>query len=257
MSNTFTTELPCGILQKDGTRTKEVEMYYLTGRMRREVINKKNFANPAKLKTNLLGIIIERVGTNERPSGKLIREMTTPDRSYLMLQISKSSLGDTIEVETDCQKCQEKFSFTYKLDRDTCPLPEGLQKWKETNFECFELEFGSHKWVFRIPNGIDEEHIVPVAAEEPDEAMQMMLSRCLLSMDGQEDNSAQIIGDMRIKDLDELTHAFEDKLPGPKLLQSARCPNCRYVTDTQPELTDFLFSKRTGIRSATKSGSLA
>lgn len=103
----------------------------------------------------------------EAPSEADIRNLCTPDRTYLVVTIRKESYGDIVEdAEVKCsdKDCNNKMVFD--IDLTTLPmkqLPEGQDD--TTEFE-FELPVTKTKGKYRFLTGNDEGKLSKLGQEE-------------------------------------------------------------------------------------------
>ena len=112
-------------------------------------------------------------------------ELATADRDRLLAAIYKRTYLDKIESAITCEACQSAFDLDFSLDALLTQLQpdktlEGIARLDDGTFR---LAGGVH---FRLPTGEDE---LAVLGLSPDEAAHLLLKRCLLDGDLEQDTA--------------------------------------------------------------------
>ena len=191
MAKTFLTELPYGIYH-NGELHKEVEVLMMTGNIRKELMNLKKFKNSAKLETEILKTVVKTLGNKSHPTEKDFKNLCVADRSHLMIQLYINSSRDKrtmMDLTVTCvnQMCEIVNDFSVDLNKvEYTPVPEKLEQWKDEDLQYFTLDIFGEKFLFRFPTGADSETLEPFA-KDFDKVQQELLTRCLLSHEGEDD----------------------------------------------------------------------
>lgn len=244
--------LDCGIVNANGDRLREAVVSKLKGSDRKDIGRREHLSNPGKLISRLLLNRLDEVkGLNlSKPDEKdrIVRGMLSADRSRLMLEIYQLSKNvDFITVEITCPSCEAEneadfkiVDFPYRPFRNFTIDPQRNLFVFEAEFEVFGEQ---HKATFRFPNGYDEEATIPLLKQNPVEAGHLMISRCLLSYDGNSVLPKTFIDDLEVDELDELSSAFQEGLPGIELSPEMKCYECGKEATVSVNIADFFFGK--------------
>ncbi|MEW6556031.1 MAG: hypothetical protein AB1349_01600 [Elusimicrobiota bacterium] len=241
--------LSCGIYDEKGNLHREVTLSKMTGRDRKEIASQDVMRNGGRVITTLLTNCIKTLGdldlSNREHKTKLIREMLSADRTYLILQLRKISIGNSILLNLTCPNCNEKNEFDFNIDEIEVKPLEKEEFYREGNYErimTIDLPEYNANAVLRYPQGYDEEIIFPLIRSNPVEAGQKMLLRCLKEFNGQTTFPSNFLDDMEVGILDALTDGFISRQPGPDIKPTIECFSCRQNIRVEVSGVDFLFS---------------
>lgn len=250
-------QLDCGILDANGERLRETTVSKLKGSDRKDVGKRENLANGGKLISRLLFNRLDDVkGLNlskAEDKDRVVRGMLSADRTRLMLEIYQLSKNvDYLTVNVNCPKCEAENEVDFKIHEFPFRPFRNFTRDPQKNIFTFAVKFDvfgvPHKATFRYPNGYDEEATIPLLKKNPVEAGHAMLSRCLLSYDDNSVLPKTFIDDLDVDELDELSDAFQEALPGVELSPEMSCFDCGEEASVSIDIADFFFGKSSKVK---------
>ncbi len=137
------------------------------------------------------------------------KKLPTAERDRLLAEIYSRTYGSTIESTVMCRKCKAPFDVGFDLGALLDHLARNV-KHAHTQQEhdgVFTLPEGT---CFRLPTGEDECAVLEI---EPDRAINVLLQRCVINRQTQDDPDA-------------IERAMEEAAPLLDLDMDARCPEC-------------------------------
>lgn len=244
----FPFTLPIGYSDEQGKIHREVVLRKMTGR-EEAVMAEPMFANnPGKLITELLYNCIVRFGDLGSPSRKIISQLYSQDRVFLLVKLRSITFGPELETGHSCPSCGTVTFAREDLEGLPC------REWESGAVEIeVELEDGFEykdkvyqHMVFRPPQGDDEEKIADIARRNIIRAKNSLLVRCLKRMGDLEPHRFQAMGTMIFEDLTLLDRrlidrALEEKLPGVNLTRDVQCSGCGRAFQSEIDLENFLY----------------
>ncbi|MCB0561872.1 MAG: hypothetical protein H6573_19250 [Lewinellaceae bacterium] len=152
-------------------------------------------------------------------------ELATADRDRLLAAIYKRTYLDKIESAITCEACQSAFDLDFSLDALLTQLQpdktlEGIARLDDGTFR---LAGGVH---FRLPTGEDE---LAVLGLSPDEAAHLLLKRCLLDGDLEQDTA-------------RMQEAMQVIAPLMDMDLAACCPECGHQQWVHFNMQSFLLT---------------
>ncbi|GLZ78608.1 hypothetical protein Afil01_34150 [Actinorhabdospora filicis] len=246
-------ELPVGYLDADGRLHRTARLRKMTGHEEALLGDRKLRSNGGRLVTELLSGCLRGLGKLERVDRRIIGELTSADRNFLLLELRKLTFGTELEASYTCPSCKETTmsvedleSFPVRVSDD--PVPPEITVQLEDGFE----DRGKDAWYdllrFRLPVGTDEERVAPVARENPAKGTNALLARCLVAVsgDGEEMPAARrealgtkILSDLTMGDRARIERAFREEMPGLDLTREIDCQTCGRPMKTSLDLTGF------------------
>jgi hypothetical protein len=237
-------QLPCGIIGKDGKIQREAEITPMLGLTRKAIARDDIRNNPAKVTDVILIQCLRRVGDVRPITNALIGGMLVADRDFLLIEIRRISMSDTINVSTQCGKCNEKIAIKFGLDEIPIrTLKDGAFEIKDGR-RCFRIQNDNPKLdaVFRFPEGKDQSLIIPYLEKNPVEGNYRIYAACLLSWDDKPGPfSPNFFDGVPVNVLDLIDEHFNENQPGPEFTQTVPCPVCTADIDMTLQGSDFLF----------------
>ena len=238
-----------GYKDKEGTLHKEFEVREMNG-MDEEAIAKPDIkSNGAKVLRTLLERCILRIGTIYKEDVKsnvwreMIQELSVGDQDYALLQIRKISLGEEIETKYVCpdHNCKEEILTTIELDELEIIPFNGLH---EIEFELpkgFKDKDGKvlRKGKLRHPNGLDRVVLDGVIRKNHGLANTLMLSRCILELEGIKVYD-ELIRSLSVKDRNYLLDLIKENSFGVNLEVDVDCPTCYNTFKASLNAVNFL-----------------
>lgn len=241
--------LDCGVLGADGSVYRKATISKITGRDRKEIGSREVLKNGGKVISKLLFNRLDSVEginlTKPDDRDRVIKGLLSADRSRLMLELYRLSKNtETISATVVCPSCEEEQELDFAIhDFPLRPFRNYVID-RQRNLFTFEVDVAipsGVKAVFRYPNGYDEEATLPLLRVNPVEASHLMLSKCLLKYDGREIIERDFIDNLNVDELDALSEAFQEALPGIELSPEMRCFACGKEANVRVDVTDFFF----------------
>jgi hypothetical protein len=219
--------LPGGLVLDDGQRLRRAALRPLTGH-EEEWVAQHPDAPSAQLVTGLLSACFLKLDDVAVEPG-LVRQMLVGDRDFLILQLRRLSLGERFAAVLACPACAAKMDVEF-LAHDVLvePRPQSaaVYTWRS---EQRPADLPAVR--FRLPNGGDQEAV----AESPvDEAVELLLARCLL-----DDGGVPLTADERVALIAEM----ERLAPQVDLELALSCPECSHSFTTAFDTTAFFFAE--------------
>jgi len=250
---TETFELPCGIVDDDGSIVRSFELRPMTGKVRSAVARPEVRKSGPKIIDTVLKGAVKSIGS--RPvTEPLLKELLNADRDYIMLMVRKISSGDVIKGVLQCTNsvCAERMELSMNIsEMDIIPLEDSDWEMLDSQrvFKISSEEFGLTV-VCRYPNGGDQHAVFQRARTNPIEGNYALYARCLKIWEKKGDTPIEggvgipFFEALSLPVLDWFEKAFADKQPGVDLAQIVNCEMCGARSPMTLNLTDFLF--RTG-----------
>jgi len=208
--------LPGGWLDPSGARQREVVLRPLRGGDEEWLYTLPPHATQAGVMAALLARCVKRIGPH-RANRAMLRTLLAGDCDYLALRLHRLTFGDKVEMVLVCPNpaCGKKMD----LDFDSSALPvEERPQLPSYTLRLEEPPVGEVS--FRLPRIGDME-----AAGGAADPVQVLLSRCLLSVDGQapdEDAIAALSPEAR----EAISAEMERVSPHVEDTIEASCPEC-------------------------------
>lgn len=243
----FECELPVGYIDEDGRVHQTAVLRKMTGHEEALLTDKKLRQNGGLLVSELLLGCIRRLGDRAPVTRKMVTELTSPDRNFLLLQLRKITFGTELEAAYTCSRCGDTTRVLHDLDElpvrrtDGVGAPEIVVK-LEDGFEDRDQIYTD--FVFRLPSGLDEEKIAAAVKENPSRGTNALLTRCLRAVGDMPSNrrdalGTKIIGDLTMGDRARIEKAFRAEMPGLDLTREIQCANCARKFSASLDLTSF------------------
>ena len=225
-----------GYKDSDGVIHKEFTLREITGKDE-EAIHKSDVKNNgSKVVSTLLTRCVTSIGTLTPKSvggraewENVIKSLFVGDQDYMLLQLSKISVGDEIEVAHTCpnKECKTKLQTTLSIDElEIIPfsgkreiefeLPRG---YKDKKGEVHTLG------TMRLPTGLDREILTPLAKSNLAKAETVMLTRLCKFNDGAYVDD-DVMSSLSIRDREYLQKLLREHIFGVKLETEVTCDSC-------------------------------
>jgi len=218
-------ELPGGgIIDADGTRHSEIEVRELTG-ADEEALSK---AEINKTMDRYMNEIVKRglvrVGEHEAPiNPTLLGELLVGDREMVLLAIRRATYGDSMELTMICPACASAVDANYDLANE---IP--IRKLEDPMQRRIEVKLRDGRTaIARLPTAADQDALLRLTGKTLPEANSVLLSRCLITIDGMPANSLAAVQNLGIIDRRTILDEMTDIQPGPKYGEvMVECPGC-------------------------------
>lgn len=259
-------ELPCGVVLNTGHIEKHVTIRKMKARVQREVaslVGKKN-PNPTEVLDFILTSSVTRFGEEDGLRPKYLTDMLLADRDWLLFQIRIHTHGPLTDVEQECAKCEEKYtypdfdlsSFPLKaIDKETVLWWDGNEVLTPDKVRFGEIipcrvfvlqnEEAEARGVFRYPNGSDQRDIASLGNKPVEALWRLLVRTCMLWEDAEHGVSkgkvkAELWDDLDIDVMDWLQAAFAEAMPGLDTTSKLTCPE-GHESEVRVSAADFLF----------------
>lgn len=237
----FPFKLPVGLLQGDelfmGYDVKE-----MTGRVRKVIGHSKYSNQMARKQEIILSMCVTQLEGEIPICEKTFKEAFVCDRDAILLMIRKVSKPDEKlkVVNLKCPSCKEKGiaidvdyeDLTYKT------FEESAYKF-ENGKVTLTIDQPGLNCKIRLPTGEDTNKISKLLLSNQDEALQKLLSICMIEWDGKKQFNPGFIDDLGVGKLDKLTKLLVEENPGYDMRIDVECPSCLNDIKTQLDPQDF------------------
>jgi len=176
--------------------------------------------------SNVLGAALLSVG-GEAILPERVASLTMADRQWLMLNLAHALQGGGYWLKGYCDDCGQPFDLY--LDPRQLPV-----KVAGEGFPFAELDLGGDRLRLRLPSGADQERI---AGLDADEAVALLLSNCLLSVNGRA-VPAGYVDTLDAEGLQKIDEAFDEVSPYVGTTLATACPECKHPQ--QMEINPYL-----------------
>ena len=240
-------ELLCGYKDADGVMHKTFTVREMTGRDEEAISKPEIKQNTSKVIGVLLSRCVLTLGTLEKKDyspqewHKIMLSLYTGDQDYIVMQIRKISIGETIEVQHTCPNCGAKLNTELAIDElEVTPfsgndsIPFTLSKGYKDRKGVVHTD-----GTIRLANGLDREILTPLAKKNLARANTVLLTRLCKFADGtlvDEDAMASLTS----KDREYLNTLLQENTFGYDLRVSVDCTECGESFDGSLNMVNFL-----------------
>lgn len=217
--------LPGGYISQDGVLSKYAEVRELNGADEEAISKAKSLSHVfstilRKGLVNLGGNPLEKTAYDDLLFG---------DVEAILLGIRRATFGDTSEYEFSCQKCEKVSVVTLDLNKDI-PTVELDNPIADRNWT---VEIKSGTATLTVPTGRVKNLLLENSDKTSAELNTMLLSECLIGIDGKSTMGASTALKLSIADRNKLIEQINEKNPGPRFGEvSKACEACGEVNST-------------------------
>jgi hypothetical protein len=220
-------ELPGGLVLEDGRRLTRAALRPLTGR-EEDWLASHTSAASAIVVTGLLGACLAQL--DDMPgNADLARRLLVGDREYLMLQLRRMTLGDTIRAVFVCPACSKKMDVV--LSAGEIVIERRPQEAASYTLAVDDTGTGGRMLRFRLPTGADQEAVLDLDVER---AAETILHRCIV-----DDGGAALLP----AEQEAVIAAMDRLAPQLELELELTCPECGHAFVEPFDLTTFFRSE--------------
>jgi hypothetical protein len=244
----FECDLPIGHIDEDGKLHASAVVRKMTGHEETLIADRKLRQNGGRLVTELLAACVQRVGDVQPVNRRLVAQLSSPDRNYLLLQLRRVTFGSEIESTYRCPYCGETSGRLQDLD----DLPLRRVNGAGPPDIVVELDDGDEDrdgeiyttMTFRLPTGVDEEKIASLVRDNASRGMSALLARCLTAVgdmpgERREALGTKLLGDLTMSDRARIERRFRSEMPGVDLTTEVDCDHCGRSYEASLDLTRF------------------
>jgi hypothetical protein len=241
--------LPGGYWDANGVLHREAELTALTG-SEEELLADKTPGAAAGLVTALLARCVRCIGTVRPVTEDVARDLLVGDRQYLLIKLRQLTFGDKVDATIRCPwpDCGEPVDIDFAISE--VPVKEvgaraPLHDAELSPEAAATSGFGPDavRARFRLPNGGDQEALVPLLARNEAEALTQLLCRCICSIGAHEHASQEHVRNLSPAARLEIERQMEKAAPGMDLAFEAKCPQCGRAFPVPFDAEDFLFGE--------------
>jgi hypothetical protein len=237
--------LPCGYVADDGSVHRDVELSALTGAEEELLGSLPPITSSAGVITMLLARKLKRIGSIEPVTERLVRDLLVGDREYLVARLRELTLGPKVGVvcicaNHDCARPMDICFYLPDLMPESKPVIErfftrrfsGIPSATGQTPDGWEVEF-------RLPTGADQELLASVAGASEDQAVNLLLARCVRRAGGSDQINEATVA--RWPDTARLGIAGEMESMAAEVESEmeVNCPECGETFSTPFDLTSF------------------
>jgi len=257
---TFEFDLPCGVINSNGEVCKKIEIKPMTGRVRKQIGDVRYRNNLVKVSQMLLRETISKIEGIEKITDKLLLNMLSADRDFILLKLKEISMPkneETILFRTNCTNTmcnvEMETEFNVKYDFSIRTIPDELNNNKNIIningnfhriFEDEDDEFG--KIIMRLQTMADQEAVVNKVNDNPLEAEHILLSRLIVEYNGNKNFSPNDFDDLSMPEINWIEELATRHNYGPNMTKEIICHNCNTKNVTTIDLLTFLFQSGRG-----------
>ena len=244
-----TVTLPVGYLSEtDGQLFRQATLRKMTGKEEALLSDPTLRSNGGKLITALLSNCVTALEGVQPVEADTIRQLTSADRNFLLLELRRLTFGDEMEAHYRCPKCQGVTTVLENLsDLEVRQTENGsIPKIAVTLQDGYQDPDGTWQsdFVFQLPTGEDEEVAAGRRDANPTRQRDALLSRCLHQVGDLEDKriralGSRILSDLSMGDRRLIQQAMDAQAPGPDLTRSILCSHCGEEYRTALDMSRF------------------
>jgi hypothetical protein len=243
----FEAVLPIGHTDDQGQIHRHAVLRKMTGH--EEALLYDPTINAGRLVTQLIRSCLVRLGDLDQLDSETISRFYVADRSYLLLELRRITLGDQLLTSYQCPRCGGDVQVTEDLSRLEVRRLEPGQTLADIELE---LEDGyvdrngtlHTELTLTLPRGADEELVAPLAEKDPFKARDALTLRCIkrfgaLPEKELEAYGVKILRDLTMGDRQRLQQALNHATPGVSFARSLRCDQCGAGFEGVLDVTSF------------------
>lgn len=236
--------LPVGYVDSEGIVHRKVTLAPMTGETEEAIADPKVRDNGGKVITELLYSVVESIDGIPRINKDIIRDLTTIDRDFLVVQNRKVSFGEELSFDDLCPHCKGRNTISLNInDLETKYLPDDAQR--EFTFDIpngVRDKAGElHKTVtIVLPTGRTQEKVMQIIRSNPAQATTAMLQLITVRIGTMEYIYPEIFRKMTKKDRDFISEKLAEVEAGVDIRVNTVCSECGSEFTTTIPLTSFM-----------------
>lgn len=237
--------LPGGLVDEGGTVHNEVQLRGLSGR-EEELLASRNGATGASLTTAILSRCVERIGGIGPIDPEIAGQLLVADRQFLLLKLREATFGDQVRGSVPCPwpNCGQRVAVSFATgDVPVEPsIDKGPTYTRVLSPEALPGVGEARRTItFRLPNGLDQEAVSPIVAENEAMALTSVLARCVLRIGSEAVDGGGI--ELTPLARREIEQHMEDVAPHLDLLMEVTCAECGRGFCAPFDLQRFFFGE--------------
>jgi hypothetical protein len=240
--------LPVGFAPEGtGQLLREATIRKMTGREEALLADPMLQSNGGQLITALLTNCVKALG-HQSVNESLVRQLTSADRNYLLLEIRRLTFGDEMAARYPCPNCGGLNLATENLAElpvrhlDGHTLPE-IRVPLEDGY-CDPDGCWHYEVVFRLPTGEDEEAVGNRRDTNAVRQRDALQARCLIRVGDLEEQRIRALGlsilaALSIPDRARIQAAIDAATPGVDLTRPITCLHCGHEFVSPLDMSNF------------------
>jgi hypothetical protein len=241
--------LPVGIAASgNGQPLRQVTLRKMTGREEALLADATLRSNGGKLISALLANCVVSIEGVSPVTPEIIRQLTSADRNFLLLELRRLTFGDEMEAHYRCPQCQGVTPVLENLaDLEVRPAENGSIPTIPVRLQDgYQDPDGNWQYdlLFALPTGDDEEVAASRRDANPTRQRDALLARCLQQVGDLEVKriralGSRILSDLSMGDRRLIQQAMDAQTPGPDLTRSVICRHCGEEYRTALDMSRF------------------
>jgi hypothetical protein len=211
--------LPGGYVLPSGEVIRVAEVRELTGRDE-EMIAKNS--NPGRIFPTMLSRAVVKIG-EQKATEEILTDLLSGDRDALLVGIYKATFGNTAEIASWCEGCQDFKIVEIDVDKDikSTVLVDPI------NDRVFTVKGKSHEYLVTLPTGMVQRDLLSKGELNYAETLTVILENSVLQIDGRQVLSKSQVQNLGLVDRKNIIEAITKRAPGPKFEPiTLSCPDC-------------------------------
>ena len=236
--------LPGGYTDESGAIHRRTVLAPLNGEDE-ELIGRLAGMTGPSLVTRVLSRCTRQIGSVSPVSESIVRRLPVADRQYLMLQIRRMTLGDTVRGSILCPlpECGAKMDFDFLLSEIPVTAATVKGPLYRMALSGETASDGRPKTiVFRTPTGEDQEALGDLLARDEHAAARALLVRCIRQIDDRASNEEEVAG-LSPGECLEIEQKIESVGPRVDLEFEMTCAECGRAFEAPFDLQSFFLNE--------------
>lgn len=239
--------LPVGVQDATGQWRRRATIRKMRGH--EEALLYDASLSSGRLVTALVASCVTRLDGAPSMTPAVAARMYSADRSYLLLEIRRFTLGDALACGYVCPACGAEVSALEDLSQIVVrsgqgdPPPEAAAVHLVDGYR--DRDGLVHSEIrLRLPRGEDEEFLSETAERDPLRARDALILRCAesfgsLPRSALEAYGVKILRDLTLGDRSAIYRALETEAPGVDFRRAVRCSSCGVGFETLLDAANF------------------
>lgn len=212
-------DLPGGFILSNGQLAKQVQVRELIGLDEEELAKA---TTPNRLLQAVFSRGIVKIGDVDAYKEDL-DTMLSGDRDAVILGIRIATFGNTLEFMATCPSCLKEHPVELDLTADI----EMRELTDPVGDRAFSVKLKSGEAMVTLPNGITNKRLLDADDKTTAELVTILLSGCIVSIDGTPSLGVQTALNLGILDRETLVSEIYKRTPGPRLGEVTKaCKAC-------------------------------
>jgi hypothetical protein len=212
-------DLPGGYISPDGEVYRTAEVRELTGKDEEAIIKTNNFARAISTMVSRATVKIGDVPATD----DILEKILIADRDVLVMGIYRATFGDSLEVKTYCETCEEDKTAGISVTEDI-PIT-----YLEDPLEDREITVKGRRdeYTVILPENRINKELMANSSKTIPQLDTLLLEYCVTKINGRPTMGKSQIENIGLADRKLLLKTIIEKTPGPKFDDiKVECPDC-------------------------------